>query len=364
MQISANLPAAAVGQSISINKAQMPDLQDSQLTVNLDQGMADSFVLSDKDGKSFTSPFLTNCLGADNSPAKLPDEAPPKLQRPVLFLHGYMGEPQEFADMATWLARDGENKDGGVINVANLDKIDSEANMFALEYTKPYQPLATNAGEIKAAVEAICRATGCDSVDLVAHSKGGLDARAYMMDASERVDNVVTIGTPHKGTRIADLELFVREKLGHPVKPNIKDPMINTALHELSADVTKADGSDNNPTLNQLNDDWKIQRGRADYLAIAGSGVLTIADPGVTFKGDGVVPHSSASSLKGAEHADIKHQRHGSMPRNEQVMLQTAHFLTGDGDLEPDLYDREFTSLTAHNSDASDSTLGGFNVAH
>jgi triacylglycerol lipase len=50
-------------------------------------------------------------------------------------------------------------------------------------------------------VEALLRATGCPTVDVVAHSRGGLAAREYIrfLGGAPRVAHLVTLGTPHHG---------------------------------------------------------------------------------------------------------------------------------------------------------------------
>jgi triacylglycerol lipase len=60
------------------------------------------------------------------------------------------------------------------------------------------------APSIEAAVRELERATGLAPI-IVAHSMGGLAARAWLAGAApgKRVDRVVTIATPHAGTRIA-----------------------------------------------------------------------------------------------------------------------------------------------------------------
>ena len=49
--------------------------------------------------------------------------------------------------------------------------------------------------------------TGQDKVNIVGHSKGGLDARVYLADNITRNDvaNLIMIGTPNAGSPIADL---------------------------------------------------------------------------------------------------------------------------------------------------------------
>jgi triacylglycerol lipase len=60
------------------------------------------------------------------------------------------------------------------------------------------------ASQIHEAVEALCRKTGHQRLVIVAHSMGGLAARAYLRDyGSARIAKVVTLGTPHHGTALA-----------------------------------------------------------------------------------------------------------------------------------------------------------------
>lgn len=63
-----------------------------------------------------------------------------------------------------------------------------------------------NAQFLKARVLEIVNQTGCEKVNIIAHSKGGLDAR-YMISKLEMggyVASLTTLGTPHRGTRIID----------------------------------------------------------------------------------------------------------------------------------------------------------------
>ncbi|MER7761717.1 alpha/beta fold hydrolase [Streptomyces sp. NPDC097619] len=74
-----------------------------------------------------------------------------------------------------------------------------------------YSPLTTDlrtaAARLARQVEEVCERTGHARVDLVGHSLGGLVARYYVqrMGGDARVRTVVTLGTPHQGTRIAPL---------------------------------------------------------------------------------------------------------------------------------------------------------------
>lgn len=63
-----------------------------------------------------------------------------------------------------------------------------------------------NAAAIKTKIEEVLRETGCEKVNVIAHSKGGLDAR-YMisrLDMAPYVASLTTISSPHRGSRVID----------------------------------------------------------------------------------------------------------------------------------------------------------------
>ena len=68
-----------------------------------------------------------------------------------------------------------------------------------------------NARQLKTEIEAICAAEGCEKVNIIAHSKGGLDAR-YMITHLEMhpyVASLTTLSTPHHGSKLsADILRF------------------------------------------------------------------------------------------------------------------------------------------------------------
>ncbi len=57
---------------------------------------------------------------------------------------------------------------------------------------------------VQAAIEHLCSETGQSQILIVAHSMGGLAARAYLRKCgSHRIAKVITLGTPHHGTGLA-----------------------------------------------------------------------------------------------------------------------------------------------------------------
>jgi triacylglycerol esterase/lipase EstA (alpha/beta hydrolase family) len=64
----------------------------------------------------------------------------------------------------------------------------------------------SNAELLRAAVERALRETKNEKVNIIAHSKGGIDARYYIWKyAAADVASLTTIATPHHGAEIADL---------------------------------------------------------------------------------------------------------------------------------------------------------------
>ncbi len=64
----------------------------------------------------------------------------------------------------------------------------------------------TNARAIADRIAEITEQTGCGKVNLIAHSKGGLDARmaAAQCGCAERIASLTTIATPHHGSKTVD----------------------------------------------------------------------------------------------------------------------------------------------------------------
>ncbi len=62
------------------------------------------------------------------------------------------------------------------------------------------------AAELKERVEAVVRETGCEKVNLIAHSKGGLDCRYAIsrLGLAPMVATLTTINTPHRGCAFVD----------------------------------------------------------------------------------------------------------------------------------------------------------------
>jgi triacylglycerol esterase/lipase EstA (alpha/beta hydrolase family) len=104
---------------------------------------------------------------------------------PVLLVHGYGCNSGYWAHLVPLLDREG-------ISHASVD-LEPVAGSI-----DDYAPL------IEERVQALCTATGAARIAIVAHSMGGLAARAWMRRyGSARAARVITLGTPHHGTALA-----------------------------------------------------------------------------------------------------------------------------------------------------------------
>lgn len=264
---------------------------------------------------------------AEEMPQSPPEEAPPVLQRPVLFVHGYNGAAENWSTFTDWLTRDDINHKGGLVKGDGTSQVDPQGKVFQMQFARPYNSCATNARELERAVDQICRATGSREIDIVAHSKGGLDSRLYVDQGNEKVNHLVMIATPNHGTILADLELNFRE-MGMPLFPPFEDAEVNQALRDLSVDKVNNHNQVNNPTVHGLNVNLDRQKARVEMMTVDGNGVPTLSDRTVlTFRGDGVVPRHSVE-LPGVERSHKWWVNHTQVKNNPEVLRKTVAFLT------------------------------------
>ncbi|MFI0784770.1 esterase/lipase family protein [Streptomyces lydicus] len=125
--------------------------------------------------------------GAADPPSPLPTEG--RSRPPVLLLHGFIDNRSVFVLLRRSLLRHGWR------------------HVEALNYSPLTCDLRKAAELLGRHVEEVCRRTGHRRLDLVGHSLGGLIARYYVqrLGGDARVRTVVTLGTPHSGTRVAPL---------------------------------------------------------------------------------------------------------------------------------------------------------------
>lgn len=88
--------------------------------------------------------------------------------------------------------------------------------------------VADSAAELSARIREIVEETGCEKVNIIAHSKGGLDSRyaVSILGMESYVASLTTINTPHRGCIFAD---YLLEKIPESVKNKVAETY-NAAL--------------------------------------------------------------------------------------------------------------------------------------
>jgi len=114
------------------------------------------------------------------------DPAPAPAQRPVLLVHGVLVNDGVWLSLQRFLASNGGTP------------------VYTINYGPPLADIEWFAEQLHTRIDEILAATGAERVVLVAHSMGGLVARAYLRRfGAGRVAKLITIGAPHHGSVLA-----------------------------------------------------------------------------------------------------------------------------------------------------------------
>ncbi len=106
---------------------------------------------------------------------------------PILLVHGVVSNRSIFTLLRRGLTRRGFS------------------NVFAMNYSTVATDVRTASLRLAEEVEQIAAETGFERIHVIGHSLGGLLARYYVtrLGGDARVHTLVTLGTPHEGTRVA-----------------------------------------------------------------------------------------------------------------------------------------------------------------
>jgi pimeloyl-ACP methyl ester carboxylesterase len=143
-------------------------------------------------------------------PTTLPTEG--RAHPPVLLLHGFVDNRSAFTMLRRSLLQHGWTR------------------IQALNYSPLTSDIRTAAEQLGPHIEQVCEQSGHRRVDIVAHSLGGLVARYYVqrLGGDARVRTLVTLGTPHSGTRavpaLAPHPLARQMRPGSPVLTELAAP--------------------------------------------------------------------------------------------------------------------------------------------
>ena len=112
-----------------------------------------------------------------------------KTRYPIVLVHGLGMKDTSFMKSWGWIDR--------ILRVQGYTVYKSSVDGFGT--------VESNAKQLKEEIGKILEETGAEKVNIIAHSKGGLDAK-YMiqqMDMAKQVASLTTLCTPHKGSPIA-----------------------------------------------------------------------------------------------------------------------------------------------------------------
>src|SRR4051812_15824114 len=130
---------------------------------------------------------------------------------PVLLVHGLIDNRSIFAVMRRSLRRRGF------------------AHVCSWNYSPLSSDIARCAADLGAHIERVCEQTGHERVHVVGHSLGGLIARYHVQrqGGDQRVESLVTLGTPHQGSRLAHVvptPMIRQLRPGSPVLQELAEP--------------------------------------------------------------------------------------------------------------------------------------------
>ena len=199
-----------------------------------------------------------------------------RLRHPVVLAHGLLG----FDKIAV-----GGREHSYFRGVTNhLMRVGAEVHRPRVP---SYASIAARAEELARVVQQI-RAR---KVNIIAHSMGGLDARYAItrLGLADRVASLITVGTPHLGTPVADLGarlaelLKLKALLGRVVDVEAFHDLTTARMERFNRDVADA------PGVAYASVVARIDRGRAHPLLWATHAYLTERSG----DNDGVVPSAS-----------------------------------------------------------------------
>jgi len=122
---------------------------------------------------------------------------------PIIFVHGYSGSTiVNFTSM-----------------IQRFKNAGYPSNRLHYYTYNSFKGVKAGAQTLKNKVAQVLASTGKSKVDIIAHSMGGLVSRYYMkkLGGSSKVDQLVNVASPHKGTAWAYVDFF--SQAGKDMRP-------------------------------------------------------------------------------------------------------------------------------------------------
>ncbi len=189
-------------------------------------------------------------LGSDNMTVTTASPKPSPLT--VLLIHGY------FEDFSIW--HDWEN----FLTKDHIPYIKVNFGSFQGSYYDQCGRAVDHADDLNNIIQNIIghikTKTGHDRVNIVTHSKGGLDARVYLANYNTSdVANLIMIGTPNAGSPLANLNDYCWPAVSD-IRPGAADTKVgennNTKYYTIAGDWKPSLISNCPPVENLFGFDW------------------------------------------------------------------------------------------------------------
>lgn len=229
----------------------------------------------------------------------LKDSPRVNIEKPVLFVQGFVAPPGQFSVALEHLTADGQNGGGPVYikegkcfaDVECQKSIDPspDSKVFRMIHD-PLAPPEVIADNMELATEAIAKLTDEQRPDVLAHSLGGLGARIYA-DRGNKLGKLAMVGTPNQGSRAALLtKAALVNGIGWATALAQVSPVAIPALEWMIPTVN------GNQKLEDLNQRWEAQKTQTEGAIILGSdGHSSPSSVHESALGDGLIEASSLS---------------------------------------------------------------------
>lgn len=158
-------------------------------------------------------------------PGRLSFDAVPRPNYPILLLHGFHGSADTFRKTRNFMANALGWRDGGTMSIGTTKidvsggtsegKLDPGADFFSVNFGDPHADYPDGAGierqgeELRNFIQKMRDDGISNRIAVVAHSNGGLAARAFLTNfrsLQNELAQLITIGTPHRGADIQSLK--------------------------------------------------------------------------------------------------------------------------------------------------------------
>lgn len=260
-----------------------------------------------------------------------------RLQRPLVFVPGWYTSQDQFDTLTEKLAHGNGGaayylKEGQFYRDKHCEvpiaetQVPGDTKVFVTVHRLHNDSPEQTAPQLSQNLAAIARVTGQPRCDAVAFSQGGLAARNYLDSGGTGLGKLFMLGTPNRGSSLADMSLFMFEAdeqgfgLDWLLAEKFLQDSDREALGWMATDSQK---------LQALNERWPQQRAALEDVMVMGSDRRRTLDSDWPYLVDGdAIVEAENLGLPGLEPVlvDDDPGRHNTLPFNAEVYLQMHDF--------------------------------------